>query len=201
MIEIFKDIPGYEGLYQVSNLGNVLSIAKGNGNGNRNRILKPSLHIHNHTTYCRVTTCVEGKTKAYSVHRLVAKAFIPNPEGKPHVNHIDNVGTHNWITNLEWVSHKENMKHSSDQGRQDECRALGCEAASKLNQDSTEKKFLALLGNRFIKAETKKVNNNTRRFITFNCKYCKGQFTMRSDSAPLRIRDGVCNHCKEEDIV
>ncbi len=132
MNEIFTDIVGYEGLYQISNLGTVISLPKGDGNGYRTRVLKHDIKTHTHTSYARVTLSKEGKTKRFQVHRLVAQAFIPNPEAKPFVNHIDNNGLNNAVTNLEWCNQTENMKHSSDQGRQDEIRRLGGKAAGAL---------------------------------------------------------------------
>ena len=61
---------------------------------------------------------VDG-TKGVKIHRLVAKAFLPNPDNKPQVNHIDNNGLNNKVSNLEWVTNKENHKHSMNQGRAD----------------------------------------------------------------------------------
>ena len=201
MIEIFKNIDGYEDLYQVSNLGHILSLAKGDGNGNKDRLLKLEKCVKTSTTYLRVTLCKEGKIRRFLVHRLVAKAFIPNLLSKPHINHIDNNGSNNIIDNLEWCTPHENMQHSVKQGRQKQVIALAVAAARKINQEKAEKKYITLLGNRFIKTECTLKNNKYKRYVTFLCKHCKGTFTMRSDCAPLRIRDGVCNHCKEEDIV
>lgn len=132
MNEIFKDIVGYEGLYQISNLGSVLSLPKGDGNGYKPRILKYDIKTHSHTNYARITLSKEGKTKRFQVHRLVAQAFIPNPDAKPFVNHIDNNGLNNTVTNLEWCDQTENMKHSSSQGRQDIVRYLGGKAAGAI---------------------------------------------------------------------
>ena len=131
MTEIYKDITGYETLYQISNLGNIKSLPKGDGNGYRERLLKPEAKNHNHTTYYRVSLSKDGKVKRYAVHRLVAEAFIPNPENKPFVNHIDNNGSNNNVENLEWCTHSENMQHSSNQGRQDEVRRAGGIASGK----------------------------------------------------------------------
>lgn len=132
MNEIFKDIIGYEGLYQISNLGTVLSLPKGDGNGHRTRILKYDIKEHAHTSYARVTLSKNGVAKRFQVHRLVAQAFIPNLENKPFVNHIDNNGLNNAAINLEWCDQTENMKHSSTQGRQDLVRHLGGKAAGAL---------------------------------------------------------------------
>lgn len=98
--EIWKDIHGYEGLYQVSNLGNVFSV--------RN---KKILSQSEHTTYSIVCLSKDGKSKAFGVHRLVASAFIPNPDGKNTVNHINCNRHDNRAENLEWLTWEENISH------------------------------------------------------------------------------------------
>ena len=146
MNETFKDIIGYEGLYQISNLGTVLSLPKGNGNGYKTKVLKYDIKTHAHTNYARVTLSKEGKTKRFQVHRLVAQAFIANPENKPFVNHIDNNGLNNSVENLEWCSHTENMKHSADQGRLDLVRRLGGKAAGALTTERSIKLWESYIG-------------------------------------------------------
>ena len=131
MEETFKDILGYEGLYQVSNFGNVKSLPKGDGNGNRERLLKFDVSGRSATSYHRVTLCKDSKTKRFQVHQLVAQAFIENTDSKPLVNHIDNNGQNNHVSNLEWCTHIENMQHSANQGRQDRPRAMGGVAAAE----------------------------------------------------------------------
>lgn len=106
--EIWKDIEGYEGLYQVSNLGRVKRL-KGTYMSTE-RILKPR---GNNTGYLQVHLCKNSKSKFDKVHRLVAQAFIPNPENKPQVNHIDENKTNNMVSNLEWVTVKENNNHGT----------------------------------------------------------------------------------------
>jgi hypothetical protein len=108
MREIFTDIEGFEGKYQVSNLGNVKSL---NYIGTkRAKNLKPVKH---HLGYMIVKL---GAKKWCMVHTLVAKAFIPNPENKCFVNHIDGNKANNKVTNLEWVTSKENMNHAISTG-------------------------------------------------------------------------------------
>ena len=149
MITEYKDIPGYEGLYQVSNTGLILSFPKGDGNGYKLRILKPDLIVRNHTTYQRVTLSKDGKTKRYQIHRLVAASFIPNPDNKPIVNHKDNNGQNNHKDNLEWSTFKENMEHSSSQGRQDSARSLGGKALGKIKHDKAVLDNKQLIGKTF----------------------------------------------------
>lgn len=98
-----KDIPGYEGQYAVTSCGKVWS-------HKRKKFLKPSL---NGDGYQQVTLCKDGKRKCHGVGRLVALAYIPNPKNKPDVNHKDEVRTHNWVNNLEWMTEKENCNYGS----------------------------------------------------------------------------------------
>lgn len=103
MIEIWKDIPGYEGLYKISNYGEVISI-----NYNHTKKEKKLIPQKNKTGYLRIT--IKGKGK--NIHRLVAETFIPNKENKPVVNHIDGNKTNNRVDNLEWNTVSENTNHA-----------------------------------------------------------------------------------------
>lgn len=101
--EEWKDIEGYEGLYQISNYGRVKSLNyKRTG---QEKILKLS---KDKKGYFVINLSIKGKTKVFKVHRLVAKAFIPNPENKPNVDHINTIRTKNEVWNLRWVTQKEN---------------------------------------------------------------------------------------------
>lgn len=117
MEEIWKDIEGYEGLYQVSNLGRVRSINHYRNNNTsgyvqKGRILKQTLTAN----YMYIKLSRNGKTKAFRVHRLVAEMFIPNPEKKPYINHLNAIRTDNRVSNLEWCTQSENVKHSYNLG-------------------------------------------------------------------------------------
>mgnify|MGYP004477016409 CR=1 FL=1 len=108
MEEIWKDIEGFEGLYQVSNLGRVKSL-----NYRRTGKEKVVKGWYDKNFYRHVTLRVNGKDKQFLVHRLVAETFIPNPQNKPFVNHIDEKSSNNNAENLEWCTHKENMNHGT----------------------------------------------------------------------------------------
>ena len=113
-IEIWKDIKGYEGLYQVSNLGNVKSLAKTRkGITNREDII---LKLCNKDGYNVVNLWKDKKKKTIKVHRLVAQAFIPNIENKPYINHINAIRNDNRISNLEWCNQSENIRHAYNIG-------------------------------------------------------------------------------------
>lgn len=105
--EVWKDVVGYEGLYQVSNFGNVKSL--GNEFSRKERLLKPSLQTKG---YVNIVLQKNGKRKKILVHRLVAEYFIPNLDKKLQVNHINGIKTDNRVQNLEWVTHRENLDHA-----------------------------------------------------------------------------------------
>ena len=113
--EIWKDIPEYEGVYQVSNLGRIRSLDREITYANRKtglykgRIMKLKMSKYGYVVF---HFSVDNKKKAISVHRLVAETFIPNPDNKPCVNHIDCNRANNKVSNLEWCTHKENVQHS-----------------------------------------------------------------------------------------
>ena len=109
MTETWKAISGYEGLYEVSDLGRVKSLNY-NRTGMEN-ILKPGT---NHKGYLHVSLYKDGHVKTVKVHRLVAESFIPNPQGLETVNHKDEVKTNNTVTNLEWMSRADNKRYSAN---------------------------------------------------------------------------------------
>lgn len=117
MTERWKEIKDYEGKYEVSDFGRIRSLSRSlPTNYNQvipERILKPVFHT---LGYCSVLLQVDGLVKRANIHRLVALAFIPNPENKPQVNHKDGNKANNQVSNLEWVTHRENMKHAYDTG-------------------------------------------------------------------------------------
>ena len=109
MKEIWKDIKGYEGLYQVSNLGRVKSLERYDSYNRKvdEKILKTKENLG----YIYVNLHKNGIQKGYKVHRLVAEAFIPNPDNKPCVDHINTIKDDNRVDNLRWVTYEENMNN------------------------------------------------------------------------------------------
>ena len=126
MEEIWKDVKGYEGLYQVSSLGKIKSLYN-------KQNMKP--YIHN--GYSRITLHKNGQCKMNMVHRLVAQAFIDNPLNKPCVNHIDFNRSNNNVENLEWCTYSENQNHSFKNNRRNNVKyAIGeSHGISKLKND------------------------------------------------------------------
>ena len=106
-MEEWRDIPGYESFYQVSNLGNVRSIRF-----NKIRNMKS----WDSNGYRAVELYLNNNGYTVGIHRLVALAFIPNPENKPEVNHKDRNRSNNNVENLEWVTQSENIAHAYRNG-------------------------------------------------------------------------------------
>ena len=116
-MEIWKDIAEYEGLYQVSNKGRVKSLERkvwNSGNQSyqtiKEKILKP---CKNSDGYLLLNLYKDGQRRPYFIHRLVADTFIPNPNEYKEVNHIDENKENNNVSNLEWVTRKENINHGT----------------------------------------------------------------------------------------
>lgn len=114
MEEIWKDIENYEGLYQVSNLGRVRSLDRVVTNYRGSFIKKGEIKAQSNLSkgYKGVCLCKDGKQKTHKVHRLVAQAFLPNPNNLPQVNHKDEDKTNNRVDNLEWCDNEYNINYS-----------------------------------------------------------------------------------------
>lgn len=109
MIEEWKDIKNFEGIYQVSSLGRIKSVPR---EGTKGGIIKQFLDGR----YMKVHLYKNGKDKFLYVHRLVAIAFIENKDNKPQINHINGKKTDNRLVNLEWSTSKENLEHAVNTG-------------------------------------------------------------------------------------
>lgn len=179
MDEIWVDVPDYEQFYQVSNFGRIRSktrIAR-NKNGNRiiqGKLLKPGL---NSRGYSRLNVKTNAIHKHFFIHRLVANIFVPNPQNKPHVNHLDSNPLNNHYKNLEWVSHLGNMHHAINKGRFDN----HFKRLTALFKESNERRQKAVIG----------INKQTGVIVSFQsiqeagrnfnnragdiCRCCKGE--------------------------
>lgn len=122
--EIWKDIEGYEGKYQVSNMGRVRSLKKWVPNGERFvenvTIMEPQLGTNG---YLNVYLSMHQKKKRFYIHRLVAMAFLEKPEGCNCVNHLDYDFTNNEATNLEWCTQGDNVRYSAHRMRHRKSKA------------------------------------------------------------------------------
>lgn len=108
MQEIWKDIEGYEGLYQVSNYGRIKSL-----DYRHKGIPKIMVSGKQNNGYMNVGLWKDRQKTTYYIHRLVAKAFLPNPDGLPEVNHIDECLSNNMVTNLEWCTSEYNANYGT----------------------------------------------------------------------------------------
>lgn len=134
MKEIWKDIAGYEGLYQVSNHGNIRSHKR-----MPNKLLKQS---PTNCGYMKVELYKNAKGKMHYVHRLVAQAFLPNPHNKSEINHIDGNKANNVLSNLEWASRSENQLHAINQGLREPSPMTGRYGALNHNSKAVIQKDL-----------------------------------------------------------
>ena len=142
-VEEWKPIKGYEGLYEVSNFGRVKSLDRINCCGKR--VQSKLFSTQAKKNYITVVLNNDGNSKTFRIHRLVAQAFIPNPENKPCVNHKDGNKQNNHVNNLEWCTHSENMKHAHDTGLLPPTRKLSDDEIFEIvqNKDGLTLKRLA----------------------------------------------------------
>lgn len=175
--------------YMISDNGEIKSLSRKNGAGTRikERILKPDFSSRG---YSRVTLSNEKGIKRYSVHRLVALHFIPNPENKPFINHIDNNPRNNNVSNLEWCTHSENMIHAQKQNRLFESQQKGGQITAEIKQKEAEHYYAYSMGIRFIKTEV----INSRRYVYYICPTCLNETKTRADQITNPLTK-ECNKC------
>lgn len=219
MKEVYKDVKGYEGLYQVSDLGAVKALDRYNvdKNGKRKfypgKLLKFDTVERNHTTYHRVTLSKDGKTKRFQIHRLVASEFLPCKEGKECVNHIDNNGSNNALVNLEWCTHSENMIHAQRQGRLYKTQSRAGSVAGKASREKTLKVIQSDLStaiNGYLLLEYAGFENNRHR-VKAKCLRCDSVTTLAYRhitrgkntrcSKCKNVKDGNINFWKSRDMI
>ena len=135
--EIWKDVVGYEGFYQVSNKGNVYSVERVDSRGHRRRgrMLKPK---YNRGGYLTVNLCKNGKPKTKTVHRLVAETFLPNLSGLSQVNHRDEIKDNNNVENLEWCDARYNSNHGTRNERMAQAQSKKVRAVNAKTGDVVE---------------------------------------------------------------
>ncbi len=110
-MEIWKDISGYEGIYKISNKGNIKSLSR--FHVPKDRILTG---FKSNNGYVCIELSKEGFSSRFYVHRIMAIAFLPNPYNKPNINHKDGVRNNNNLDNIEWCTQKENIQHAHRTG-------------------------------------------------------------------------------------
>ena len=168
IVEIWKDIKGFEGLYQISNFGNVKSLARKVNNGKgiytrQERVMTGEIDKYG---YHQVCLRINGKGKKYKVHRLVAEAFIPNPNNLPEINHKDENKLNNNVDNLEWCTPKYNINYGTARQRMVETMPK-----RTVLQYSLDGEFIA--EHESINAAARAINGRTGNI--YNC--CVGQYT------------------------
>jgi len=146
MAEIWKDIPGFEGLYQVSDLGRVKSLDRieHNKNGRILPIKDRIMATHSNGKGHIKLTLSKGscRNKKY-IHRLMAEVFVPNPNGYKLINHIDGNPSNNILSNIEWVSMRENVTHGLK--KKNSRKKSSSYPGVHLNTVNTNKKWKAML--------------------------------------------------------
>lgn len=188
MIEVWKDITEYEGLYQVSNLGRVKSLSVRKPSA----IQKCGYRIKNETIICtspafkylKVCLCVNGIRRYYFLHRLVCVTFLENPDNLEQVNHKDGNKHNNNLSNLEWCSRSDNAKHSFKLGLSYQPRS------KKINVYTfPDKVFVKTFDNILAAANFTKANrSNIYHVLKGSCKQAKGfYFELFSEWQSARI--------------
>lgn len=173
--EIWKDIPGYEGLYWASNLGRIRS---------KKTILRS--HVNN-SGYQLLHLYKSNKAKAFTVHRLVAITFLPNPDSKPQVDHIDCDKKNNCVSNLRWISGEDNMRHASATGRLNKA----AEKAKKRMVEIGSKYGFSNSQKHLIKAKPIKIELGGQTMDFKSMREAAKHFGVCHSTVRLRIKNGT----------
>ena len=178
MEEIWKDIEGYERLYQISNLGNVKSLDRYIINKNGDKQYFPGKYLTQGISdnYLKVTLSKSNKQRTFRVHILVARAFIPNPENKPEVNHMDGNKQNNRVDNLEWNTRSENELHAYKNGLAKPSNKQKQAVAKYAKENYSKKVVQYSLNGEFIK-EWNSMHDVWRELgirPSYICRCCKG---------------------------
>lgn len=206
-MEVWKDIEGYEGIYQISSLGRVKSCdrytPKKNGRMRHEKEkLRALIDVHGYL-YCELW--INNTHKRYAIHRLVAGAFIPNPENKPEVNHKDGNKKNNVVDNLEWVTYSENNLHAFKLGLMKAYDRSGENNPmyGKHHSDSAKEKIGAVHKGLKHSEEAKRkmsAKHKGRKFTKEHKKNIGISNTIAKSGCRLLIKDGVKRYCKGAEL-
>lgn len=173
MIEQWKDVPNYEGLYQVSSFGRVKSFRKSTKFGCQDEyILKPTVASHG---YAEVTLYDKAVRHKFLVHRLVASVFIPNPDNLPQINHKDENPLNNAVNNLEWCTAAYNNAYGTAQIRKIDT------VSTPVEQITYDGKVIAIYRSARLASEILGVTLGTLRSAISKHTQFKGYFWKNSD--------------------
>jgi len=142
----WKPIKDFEGLYCVSDCGSVKSLGNGQSTNTSTKAERIISHTISSNGYTKIKLSKGGKKYWFSVHRLVASAFISNEDNKPQVNHRDGDKLNNHVSNLEWCTAKENIRHSVDTGLQVATKGADSPCSKQINQLTLDGKLVKTWG-------------------------------------------------------
>jgi len=212
--ETFKPVsPKYGTRYEVSDKGNLRITTKSG-----TKVRSGSYHKQMHTTYVKASLSNNGNNYTVHMHRLVAEAFIPNPNNKPFVNHKDKDGTNNTVENLEWVTHAENMQHSADNQNLN-VRAQSAKTKTHTVQANMFEQYMTHIGEdiggrTIIGVQYKQLligdKLKFKWFGVYTCNNCSNEISSPWTQTMVRSAEGAIQYClpcsrklrhKDEDIV
>lgn len=186
-MEKWKPISGYEGLYEVSNKGNIKSFHK-NKDGVLIKLFTEKLK---HTNYKYLTLVdVFGNKKQFRVHRIVAEMFLSNKHNKRFVNHIDNNGENNCVENLEWCSQSENIKHSHNQNRSEQVYL-----ANKIQSNKAQRNREEMIGKKYGKWLVLKAMPKEYTTKSVSKMLCKCECGTEKEVVMINLKNGRSTQC------